>query len=95
MSSFPCKQLTTTLTLISKDKVLDKSTGNIVSLYDNNTIAQIENYLNENYSIVDDIEQNVDVVLSVDTKIINLQLQTSDGLIDTKNRILNRGISKW
>ncbi len=80
--------ITKNLTLIGKDKVLDKTNGSIKKITDPSVASQITSFFNQSNLTVKNLSQQADVVTSVDTKVIDFYLKTSDGIIESKNGFL-------
>lgn len=91
--------LTPYLTLIGPNLVLDKRYGSIVRIDDSfrygdmteassEVLREILAYLNKSNIVIDQMNQNADVVVGVDSLDIDFYLKTSNGTIDPKSGFL-------
>lgn len=81
--------LTEHLTLITETKVLDKRTGNILSINHPTVQAEAKNFLERKNSVsAVSVGDKVDFVYGLESTKIDLQLKTSDGPMEAKNGFL-------
>ncbi len=79
--------ITPKYTLIAKNKLLDKSNGSI-SIVTPQKTQEIISYFNKNFITVQELNTQVDVVISADTNDIEFYLKTSDGKVESKHGFL-------
>lgn len=81
--------LTPNLTLISADKVLDKRTGNILSIKHPLVQSEAKSFFEKKSNVSAlSIGDKVDFVYGLESTKIDLQLKTSDGISEVKNGFL-------